>query len=326
MKRFFQVLVLLMLLAGGWLIYKLNDRPALDPYAELLLPPAEQNGAGLRVTWLGVSTLLIDDGETAIMTDGFFSRPGLLKTAATKLSPDRALVSQVLAKAGVSDLSAVFVVHSHYDHVMDAPEVARQTGAWLVGSESTVMVGRGDGLPEAQMIAIKGGEKFHLGDFNITAIASKHFPHGKAMGNIKEPLLLPARATDYLEGGSYAFHIEHRGKTLLIQGSAGHIENTLDDYPADVVYLGIGLLGSRDAAYRSAYWHETVEVTGATRVIPFHWDDFFLPLSEPLLPFPSLLDDFDTSMRFIQTAAQEQGVDVRLVPAWQPTNPFVGLD
>src|SRR5437588_11988780 len=32
--------------------------------------------ASVRVTFLGVSTLLIEDGTTAIMTDGFFTRPG----------------------------------------------------------------------------------------------------------------------------------------------------------------------------------------------------------------------------------------------------------
>jgi len=35
----------------------------------------QETGPGLRVMFLGVSTLLFDDGDTAILTDGFFTRP-----------------------------------------------------------------------------------------------------------------------------------------------------------------------------------------------------------------------------------------------------------
>lgn len=325
MKKIITVALLCLIAVAGWLGYKLNDRPSLTPYADLWLEGSNDSPPGLRVTWLGVSTLLIDDGETAIMTDGFFSRPGLLRTAATRLSPDTQLITGTLEQAKVNNLAAVFVAHSHYDHSMDAPEVARQTGALLVGSESTVNVGRGWGLAEDRMTSIKGGEQFRLGKFTVTAIASKHFPHGKAMGEISEPLVPPARATEYLEGGSYSFHIEHEDRRILIQGSAGFVEGALDDYQADVVFLGIGLLGTEDHSYQEAYWHEMVEATGAKRVIPIHWDDFFLPLSQPLEPFPSLLDDFDASMQFIQNRAKEQGLEVNLVKAWSTINPFSGL-
>ena len=39
------------------------------------VPPA---AGDLAVTFLGVSTLLFDDGESAVMFDGYFSRPSLL--------------------------------------------------------------------------------------------------------------------------------------------------------------------------------------------------------------------------------------------------------
>lgn len=326
MKKILIVIFILVLTAAAWLTYKLNDRPTLEPYADLWLQPMDSASPGLRVTWLGVSTLLIDDGATAIMTDGFFTRPGLIRTAATRLSPDKTLVAATLQKAGIEKLSAIFVVHSHYDHVMDAPEVAQKTGALLIGSESTVNVGRGWGLPESRMAAVDGGEEFQLGKFKINVIKSRHFPHGKGMGDIVAPLVPPARATQYLEGGSYSIHIEHLGRKILIQGSAGFVENALSEYPVDVVFLGIGLLGKKDKAYQQAYWHEMVEVTGAKRIIPIHWDDFFLPLNHPLEPFPALLDEFDESMHFLLSQADKDSVDIRLIPAWQQTNPFSQLE
>ena len=55
----------------------------LEQYRNYLLPQSDEepkNGS-VKVTFLGVTTLLFDDGETQIMTDGFFSRPSLLQVA-----------------------------------------------------------------------------------------------------------------------------------------------------------------------------------------------------------------------------------------------------
>ena len=38
-------------------------------------------------------------------------------------------IARGLARNEVTTLAAVIPVHSHYDHAMDAPEVARRTGA-----------------------------------------------------------------------------------------------------------------------------------------------------------------------------------------------------
>ena len=97
---------------------------------------------------MGVATLLLDDGSSALMTDGYFSRPSLAQVAAGKVSPSPARVDGCLARAKVSRLAAVIPVHTHIDHVMDSALVADRTGAQLVGGESAANVGRGYGLPE----------------------------------------------------------------------------------------------------------------------------------------------------------------------------------
>ena len=321
MKLIFRGFLVILIAFGLWLTYALNNRPDLSSYEKLWLPKAE--AGGLRLTNLGVSTLLISDGETSFMTDGFFSRPGMLKVVAGKLTPDQARISEGLARAGVEQLVAVLVVHSHYDHVMDSAEVAKRTGAVLVGSQSTANVGRGSGLAEDRLIVVEGGETLRFGKFRISMIKSQHFPHGKAMGEISEPLTAPARATAYQEGGSYSILVEHPQGSLLIQGSAGFVEGALDGKQADVVLLGVGLLGSTDEQYMQAYWRETVQAVGARRVIPIHWDDFFKPWKEKPKPFPFLLDNLDASMQFIQSKAKETDVDVRLAPAWHAVYPFV---
>ena len=62
-------------------------RPDLANYGRYFDAPAAGPDAPLTVTWAGVTTLLIDDGTSAVMTDGFFSRPGLLEVGLRRLSP-----------------------------------------------------------------------------------------------------------------------------------------------------------------------------------------------------------------------------------------------
>ena len=313
-----------LLVAGAaWLASALRDRPDLAPFAAdgLTAAPGPQ---GLSLTFLGVSTLLVSDGETALLTDGFFTRPGALRTLAWRIAPDRDAIERGLARAGIGRLAAVVVVHSHYDHALDAPIVAERTGALLVGSSSTAQIGRGLGLDEARIRVPAPGEPLAFGRFRVTLIPSQHFPHGIAMGTIDAPLVPPARANDYKEGGSYSVLIEHERGRLLVQGSAGFVPGALRDVRADVVLLGIGGLGTRDAAYRDAYWRETVEAVGARRIVPIHFDDFTRPLEEPPVAAPNLLDDVAGTLRFLRERAGP-GRDVRLAPAWRAVDPMAGL-
>ena len=77
MRRFLLAALALLALAGAWLLHRLNDRPSLEPWSGLWLASADPDAQGphVSVTFLGVATLLVSDGETALLTDGFFSRP-----------------------------------------------------------------------------------------------------------------------------------------------------------------------------------------------------------------------------------------------------------
>jgi L-ascorbate metabolism protein UlaG (beta-lactamase superfamily) len=322
-KRVGLVLALLLLGAGAFVALRLRDRPDLAPYPRLA--PAAAGAPGVRATFLGVSTLLLEDGETALLTDGFFSRPALLRTLVTRIAPDGARIASALERAGIRSLAALLVVHSHYDHAMDAPEVARRTGAVVLGSPSTAWIARGGGLPEAQIRQVVPGETLAFGGFRVTPLPGRHFPHGQAMGELREPLRPPARATAWLEGGSYAYLVEHAAGSLLVNGSAGYVEGALRGRRADVVFLGVGLLSTQDAAYRDAYWREEVAAVGARRVVPIHWDDFTRPLDRPLVPFPRALDDVDATLRFLRERGRAEGVEVALPAAFERVDPFAGL-
>src|SRR6202789_4545430 len=145
-------------------------RPDLAQHSHRFSVPVAESDAPLTVTWLGVSTLLIDDGSSTLMTDGFFSRPSLARVGLGKVAPSPARVDGCLARVGVTRLAAVVPVHTHFDHALDSALVADRTGAQLVGGESAANVGRGYGLDETRLVVADSGAPVRLGDFDITLV------------------------------------------------------------------------------------------------------------------------------------------------------------
>jgi L-ascorbate metabolism protein UlaG (beta-lactamase superfamily) len=299
-------------------------RPDIARYSNRFEVPAAGPDAPLWATWMGVATLLLDDGSSALMTDGYFSRPGLMRAAAGKVSPSAARVDGCLARAKVSRLEAVVPVHTHFDHVLDSALVADRTGALLVGGESAANVGRGYGLPENRLVVAVSGEPIELGAYEITLVESHHCPPDRFPGVITEPVVPPVKMSAYRCGEAWSTLIQHRpsGRRLLIQGSAGYVKGALDEYRADVVYLGVGQLGVQPRSYVTDYWNEVVRAVGARRVVLIHWDDFFRPLSKPLRAFPYLADDLDVSIRVLDELAAQDGVTLQMPTVWRREDPW----
>ncbi len=299
-------------------------RPDLRHYADAFdVPPATD---AFGATFLGVATLLLDDGRTALMTDGFFSRPSLAKVALARLHPNEARIAEALDRAGVDRLDAVFPVHTHYDHALDSAVVADRTGATLVGGSSTALVGRGHGLAAERIHRVTPGEALRLGAFEVTHIPSTHCPPDRYPGEISEPIVPPTRASSYRCGEAWSILIAHdTGRTALLQGSAGFREGSLTGRCADVAYLGVGQLGVQSPDYIRTYWQETVRAVGARRVVLTHWDDFFRPLSRPLRALPYVGDDLDVTMRVLSGLAASDGVSLQLPTVWRREDPWVGL-
>jgi len=299
-------------------------RPDLRSYADRFDMPAAGPESTLTVTWLGVATLLLDDGSSALMTDGFFSRPGLLTVGLRPISSAEDRVDESLTRVGVHRLEAVIPVHTHYDHAMDSAIVAERTDAKLVGGESAANVGRGHRLPEDRLVVAPSGETLTLGAYDVTLVASEHCPPDRYPGVITEPVVPPVRASAYRCGEAWSTLVHHRptDRRLLIQGSAGFVAGVLAGQRADVAYLGVGQLGLRPEQYIVDYWTETVRTVGARHVVLIHWDDFFRPLTEPLRALPYAGDDLDFSMLILGRLADEDGVALHLPTVWLREDPW----
>lgn len=299
-------------------------RPDIERYRERFDVPVAEPDAALSITWLGVSTLLVDDGTSAMMTDGFFSRPGLAEVGLGRLASSESRIDYCLNRAGVNRLAAVLPVHTHYDHVLDSAAVARRTGARLVGGESAANVARGHGLSSDGIVVATPGETLNLGPFGVTLIESHHCPPDRFPGEITEPVVPPAKASAYRCGEAWSTLIHHApsDRRLLIQGSAGFLPGALDGQRAEVAYLGIGQLGLQPEDYVTEYWEQTVRMVRARRAVLIHWDDFFRPLSEPVRALPYAADDLDVSMRILSRLAERDGVALSLPTLWQHADPW----
>ena len=311
------------LLGSIWLW---QERPSIDQLKLRTTEIAETGADGVSVTWLGVTTLLFDDGVTQILIDGFFSRPNIFDVIFRRpIISDAANINYALDEFRMRRLAAIIPVHSHYDHAMDIGAIANRSSASVVGTESTANIARGAGVPDDQIILVTNGDALEFGNFTVTFIATRHVPNGIGdshllAGFMAEPVQQPADISAWREGGSWSVLISHPLGSTLVHGSAGYIEDALAETQADVVMLGIAGLTSQGRRYTSNYWEQTVAKTGAKRVYVIHHDDFTKPFGQIELP-PTSVDNVVASVRWLNVLAEsgEEYIEI-LRPAFgEPT-------
>ena len=190
----------------------------------------------VSLRYLGTAGWQIDDGSTTLLVDPYLSRingpppPGVSQYASPGdarpvygwddiATPD---VESVDSKVKAAE--AILVTHTHYDHVLDVPHIALKTGATVVGTESTQNVMRAYGVPESQLITVRGGEDYEFGGFSVKVIPSLHsaldhkhyFSSATAPPGLKAPLTL---RQIHPEGGTLAYLVRLNGHQILAFGS-----------------------------------------------------------------------------------------------------------
>ena len=314
-------------------IYLINTHVDIKKYeAWTVTPSLNPPPASVKVQFVGVSTLVISDDSTTIMTDGFFSRPSAINLLFGKIGPEKKEIKWALDKLNLEKLDGLFVVHSHFDHAMDAPEVARLTGTIMYGSESTANIGRGWNLSENQIKIFENRIPITIGKFKITPILSRHFEfpdpeiRAQALGGnqeITEPLVPPVAVLDYKMGGAYTLLFEHPKGNFVLQSSAGWLEDSLDSIQTNIVLMGIGGLGSQTTTYQDTYFKEIVDELNARQVYLIHWDAFVGSIRHPIKA-PALLSDkmmgntIGSFEAVARAAAKRPDVRFNLLPQWEP--------
>jgi L-ascorbate metabolism protein UlaG (beta-lactamase superfamily) len=284
--------------APDWLYQRIYQRlfPRWRPRRELrpttTAASATGGGAAVRIRWLGTAGHVIETATTTVLIDPFLSRPTLMALA-RPIAPDPAAIGARLP----ARVDAVLCGHSHFDHLLDAPYIARTTGARIAGSATTCAFARAGGVPEAQLVEIPpNGRTFTVGDATIRYIPSRHGRVGFGVpfpGEVTAPPPLPASFWHYRMGGAFGLLIEVGGLRIYHNGSADLVDAELAGARADVLLVGLaGRGGTR------GYLQRLYDALGPRLVVPTHHDAFFAPLDGGLHLLPRIdLDGFVAETR-----------------------------
>jgi L-ascorbate metabolism protein UlaG (beta-lactamase superfamily) len=237
----------------------------------------------ITLTYLGNAGWRIEDGRTVIVVDPYvtqFEHPRGFYASTTEddgadevLVPNAALIATHIPKADY-----VLATHSHSDHMLDAPTLAKRTGATIIGSEGSANLARADGVPDKQLIIVKGGEDLEFGDFSLRVIPSvhselfaKHYNNSEFAGPVAANLKAPLHESAYHEGGTFAYLLRIAGHQILITGGMNYIEREMQGLRPDIALIGSG--ASRKDIYQ--YSARLMRALGDPPVVfPTHWDSW----------------------------------------------------
>jgi L-ascorbate metabolism protein UlaG (beta-lactamase superfamily) len=234
--------------------------------------------AGLEVSWLGVSGYRLTYEGVSLFVDPYVSRVPLRALLLRRPAiPDEALIERYASAPG--PVVGVLVGHTHFDHAVDAPAIARRYAAKAYGSASLARLMRLHGLGDLA-VEVDPHRSYELGPFVVRFVPSRH---SKLLFGRKVPMdgeltcdhLHALAPGAYKCGDVWGIRIDVAGTSLYHQGSANLDDGELRDEPVDVFLAGVA---GRSVTPR--YWARILPRLDPRLVVPTHYDDFFAPLGQ----------------------------------------------
>jgi len=254
-----------LLLGGGERRVPPAPLPSLDPLPAWRRPAA----SGLRATWLGHSTVLLEIDGVRVLTDPVWG----VRASPTRLAGPRRFQPVPVPLRALPPLDLVLISHDHYDH-LDYPTI-RQMRTLGVPFVTSLGVGahlEAWGVPADNIIELDWWESHTLAaaDLTVTAVPSQHFS-GRTLKSRNTTLW-----------SSWVLHSQrHR---VFFSGDTGLTTEYIDVRerlgPFDLVMLEVGgfhpawgdmHLGPENALKALTY-------LGGAPFLPIHWGTFALAM------------------------------------------------
>ena len=222
-----------------------------------------------QIRWLGNAGFEFQLGETKLIIDPFLTRPKFWQTYFGRVTPDKTVLQEHIPHCG-----HILITHAHFDHCMDAPEIALRSGALVHGSLNTCQLMRAAGLPLEQTHEIQAGNEFQIANISVKVLPAAHpWIPGYTRGRLNSRLNFPLRLRDYRMDACYSFLITYENLKILVWSSTSSRGAPQAD-----------LLTCR--AVSSQRWYDDLLAqVNPKLVLPQHWDDTYRPLDSQPLPF-----------------------------------------
>lgn len=277
--------------------------------------------ATLHFTHLGAAGWKITDGKTTLYLDPFFSRLRTVNVFGRSFPPptddprpvyglDDALPSDTATiDRHVDGADFILVSHTHFNHCMDMPYIAKKTGALVIGTESTINVARASGVPQRQLVPVRGGEDYEFGALSVKVIPSLHSslvipsPYSTldncryfSSATVPHDVKAPLRLRDFVEGGTLGYLIRFRGHEIVALCSMSYIEREMTGLRPNV------------ALVPASHWRTQVhDYTGRLLralglppvVLATHWDAQTEPYGAPQDPQLAQAETFVQEVRAV---------------------------
>jgi L-ascorbate metabolism protein UlaG (beta-lactamase superfamily) len=256
-----------------------RERDDAEAMRELASRPLEL-ARGLELEWLGVAGYRLSYEGRTVYIDPYLSRVPLSSVIRrTPAFANRSLHDSLLQTSG--QVVGVLVGHTHFDHAIDVPELARRFECSAYGSRSLVKLMQLYGLGD-RAVEVVPDHRYELGPFTVTFVPSLHSKLllGYAVpydGELTCEHLDALSPSAYRCGQVWGIHIEVAGMTFYHQGSANLIDDRVPSGGVDVFLAGIaGRSFTRD------YWVRILRVLEPRTVVASHFDNFFRPVKAPM--------------------------------------------
>jgi L-ascorbate metabolism protein UlaG (beta-lactamase superfamily) len=236
--------------------------------------------AGLELEWLGVSGYQMSFEGQTLFIDPYLSRVpfgDILRRRPTL--PDPAALDRFVHAPG--EVAGVLVGHTHFDHAVDAPAIARRFGCSAYGSDSLVTLMGLHGLAD-RAVSVEPYRTYELGPFEVSFTPSVH---SKLLLGLAVPYDgdLTCEHLDALTPGAYrcgqvwGISIGVAGIRFYHQGSANLIDEAVREREVDVFLAGVA-----GRNFTEDYWRRIIPRLDPKVVVPTHYDNFFRPLGDPM--------------------------------------------
>jgi L-ascorbate metabolism protein UlaG (beta-lactamase superfamily) len=267
--------------------------------------------AGLELTWLGTAGFRFAYQGVVVWIDPYVTRLSFSELMRRKVVPP----SEEAIGRWIDRADAVLVGHTHFDHALDVPVIARRSGCKVYGSQSLAALMRLYAL-EQQAVVVEPMRDYEVGPFKFHFVPSQH---SKLQLGLRVPFSgeLTCDHVDgltpqaYRCGQVWGIYIEVAGMRFYHQGSADFIESALVDRNVDVFLCGIS--GRR---FTPKYIERIVKQLAPSMIVPSHYDDFFRPLDDKVqfsfnVNLTGFADEVHAASRDLPLHALELGVTCR---------------